>query len=586
MSAYTPRIFEVPAALVAAGFSPSVDLDVLDREVEFPGAVGDWAEKVLSVENAKILDDVCGSMRLLPRGILSDTQLDDGSIVVAGLVNDEGRIWDREFNAWGTPSETVDVVNDSVALSDDEVAYVARSLREGADLVWFRPVIPKAFVSAVVAAPAPPFDRQGKKSKLPDPPPDAREVPAGSAIIAVVDPIDEDAVLEMLAITPGPGVLRRHDGSWFDDPEWVPVLRSVKPPKIVKLTEAQVASVTAQIDRSTNDTDWEPFDADTREQYQIFTASAGPVARSPFLQKLQNENDEKALFALVALAGREVTPKDVAATERLKRYWTIGKGAAKIRWGTPGSWTRCHRHLMKYMTPSVAAGYCMNLCQRLGGSGVACHVGTDEKRKLKHLVSSGEVDGAIPDPVTAANPSGKNGYSNGASFEEATGGVQRDYHGRFAPEGGSARSTRRNKSTGKSRSSWYDEQSTVDVLPDEKEVKKAERDQARAKREAQRAQLAQLTLKISEATARGDTVGAAELRVERAQMVLSFADTTTERLNAQAALNNAMAALARARRAQANRSKSSNQQSSDWEMTAEERARERATSSPGDDPNK
>lgn len=378
MATHTPRSFEVPAALVAAGHSSVVDLDVLDREVEFPGKFGDWAEKILYIENTKILDEVCGNDRLLPRGILSSVQLDDGSLIVAGLVNGDGRVWDPQFNAWGTPSEEVVVTDNTVILDDDEVAFVARALREGADEVWFRPYIPKAFVSAVVAAPPPPQDRLGRKSKIPENPPTGQEIPPGSAIVAVVDPIDEDAVLEMLAITPGPRVLRRHDGSWFEDPEWVPVLKSVRPPKIVKLSEAQVASVSAQVDRSTNDQDWEPFDADTREQYQIFTASASAISKSSYLQSLKNEDDERALFALVAVAGRELSPKDVANTERLKRYWTVGKGAAKIRWGTPGSFTRCVRHLRKYMpNPKVVNGYCMNLCQRMGGSGVGCHVGDD-----------------------------------------------------------------------------------------------------------------------------------------------------------------------------------------------------------------
>lgn len=31
--------------------------------------------------------------------------------------------------------------------------------------------------------------------------------------------------------------------------------------------------------------------------------------------------------------------------ERLRRYWTRGEGAAKIRWGTPGDFTRCVRAL-------------------------------------------------------------------------------------------------------------------------------------------------------------------------------------------------------------------------------------------------
>jgi hypothetical protein len=552
MPAHTPRTFEVPTALVAAGYSPTVDLDVLDREVEFPGEFGDWAEKVLYSENAKTLQDVCGDMRLLPRGILSSVQLDDESIIIDGLVDSDGRVWDPQFNAWGTPSVDVDVTERSIILEDDEVAYVARALREGADEVWFRPFIPKAFVSAVVAAPPPPQDRLGKKSKVPKEPPVNQQIPAGSAIVAVVDPIDEDAVLEMLAITPGPRVLRRHDGNWFEDPEWVPVLKSIKPPKIVKLNEAQVASIGAQVDRSTDEQDWEPFDQGSREQYQIFTASAGVqvvssadiapetpsiVNRSPYLQKLQNEADERALFALVAVAGRELTPKDYAATERLKRYWTVGKGAAKIRWGTPGSWTRCYKHLLKYVGPKVAPGYCTNLGKRLGGHGVATHV----------LSSADE-------PIIAANPTGRNGYSSGQTFEQATGGVQRDYTGRFAPESGgggnaAARRERRRRSKAKSRRDREEKENKKS----DSEAKKAQRARDKARRDNERQQLANLSLQISEASAAGNTVRAAELRVRRAELALSFARTAIARTNAQTALNNARASLARARRAASRR---------------------------------
>jgi hypothetical protein len=36
--------------------------------------------------------------------------------------------------------------------------------------------------------------------------------------------------------------------------------------------------------------------------------------------------------------------------EQLKIYWTRGKGAAKVRWGTHGDFRRCVRHLGKYVT--------------------------------------------------------------------------------------------------------------------------------------------------------------------------------------------------------------------------------------------
>ena len=43
--------------------------------------------------------------------------------------------------------------------------------------------------------------------------------------------------------------------------------------------------------------------------------------------------------------------------ETLRRYWTRGEGAAKIRWGAPGDWSRCVKHLAKYLGPR-AKGYC------------------------------------------------------------------------------------------------------------------------------------------------------------------------------------------------------------------------------------
>jgi len=44
----------------------------------------------------------------------------------------------------------------------------------------------------------------------------------------------------------------------------------------------------------------------------------------------------------------------------LKRYWTRGKGALKIRWGTDGSFRRCVRLLRKYF-PQNPKGLCANL---------------------------------------------------------------------------------------------------------------------------------------------------------------------------------------------------------------------------------
>jgi hypothetical protein len=49
------------------------------------------------------------------------------------------------------------------------------------------------------------------------------------------------------------------------------------------------------------------------------------------------------------------------ATERLRKYWLHGEGAAKIRWGQPGDFNRCRLQLAKYINPAFLAGTCANL---------------------------------------------------------------------------------------------------------------------------------------------------------------------------------------------------------------------------------
>jgi hypothetical protein len=68
------------------------------------------------------------------------------------------------------------------------------------------------------------------------------------------------------------------------------------------------------------------------------------------------------------VAGREATPKDVQATERLRQYWEHGAGAAKIGWGTDGSYDRCVVELGKYVSSEVVHGLCANLYH--GATGV------------------------------------------------------------------------------------------------------------------------------------------------------------------------------------------------------------------------
>jgi hypothetical protein len=47
-------------------------------------------------------------------------------------------------------------------------------------------------------------------------------------------------------------------------------------------------------------------------------------------------------------------------TDRLRDYWTHGKGAALINWGVPGDFNRCRANLAKYIKPQYLSGYCAN----------------------------------------------------------------------------------------------------------------------------------------------------------------------------------------------------------------------------------
>src|SRR5690606_16070185 len=91
-------------------------------------------------------------------------------------------------------------------------------------------------------------------------------LPAGSKVIAVVDYINRNAVLDVLALA-GEEVLRRHDGGWHEDPEWRRVLAKAPARSIVPLTQQQFEKVLVQVDRSTAGRSWAPFETSQLEQY-------------------------------------------------------------------------------------------------------------------------------------------------------------------------------------------------------------------------------------------------------------------------------------------------------------------------------
>lgn len=356
-----PRRYLVPKALTASGLGQQATLDEMEYFVHHNTPVGEWARRVLVRENSRVLDELLGEATKLPRGVLASSVDTGGVDVVTGLINEQGEVW----TASGWHIEPLSDQIETCDLDDNDVAFVVRAIREGASGVVMRAGLPLAFLSAAAPSPseAPPEDAVDSAS--------VDTVPDGAKVVAIVDPIDKDAVLEALAIAPGPKVYRRHDGKWVEDAKWIGVLSSVRPPTMVKLDEALTASVTAQVDQATAGQKFRPFEDDDAKMYQSLSASS-------YVQELRDESDTIGVehnLALVAVAGRELSPKDFASTEKLRHYWLYGEGAAKIRWFTPGSWRRCYRHLVKYVGPRMAPGYCTNLSQRLGGHGVATHVG-------------------------------------------------------------------------------------------------------------------------------------------------------------------------------------------------------------------
>jgi hypothetical protein len=327
------RTFPKPEAIESAhlGSTPTLDeLELVALYAESPASL--WASRVVSNEHQALLaslgdDPISG---VLAAGT-DDTIV---ALTQGGLVWD-GEDWVDDPSVWGA----------TIELNEADSAFVARAFSEDCDAVEIRPTLPIAWITDS------PLTAAGSS-----------ETPEKSRVVAIVDRLDKNAVLDLIAIQAGPKIFRRHAGVWEPDDGMLIALRSLDPPPLVKLEPNQIEGVVAQIDESTQGEDFEP----TGEQ---------PVRGSALEQRVA----ELELEALIAVAK---SPKGIKGTEKLKRYWTTGEGGIrKIRWGTPGSWTRCYRHLRKYLGPGRRSkGYCMNLCQRMGGSGVACHVGSKGRR--------------------------------------------------------------------------------------------------------------------------------------------------------------------------------------------------------------
>lgn len=177
--------------------------------------------------------------------------------------------------------------------------------------------------------------------------------------MAVVSPDDVRAVFDLISLVPAtskspqPSVYRREDGAWIRDDTMMVNLKSATPPPVIPLDEALLDDVLQQVDEAQGASE----DVSPPEEVQVVT-EPDPVTASAYdelsLMVLWGPNPDIMLQALTAAGGAD---RNRGGAEKLRRYWLHGPGALKIRWGTPGDWTRCVRNLSKYMGPR-ARGYC------------------------------------------------------------------------------------------------------------------------------------------------------------------------------------------------------------------------------------
>ena len=156
--------------------------------------------------------------------------------------------------------------------------------------------------------------------------PETSDVPP--IYMAIVSPDDAQAVMDLIALVPAtseslvPTTFKRSPGKWVQDAGYLNDLNSPTPPPVSVLDDETLEMVLEQIDSAAQ------------------TASA--------------YISDSVLVAIMAAGGVD---RNKGNAEKLRRYWLSGEGAAKIRWNTPGDWTRCVRQLSKYMGPR-AKGYC------------------------------------------------------------------------------------------------------------------------------------------------------------------------------------------------------------------------------------
>jgi DNA-binding ferritin-like protein len=184
--------------------------------------------------------------------------------------------------------------------------------------------------------------------------PETSDVPP--IYMAIVAQDDPQAVMNLVALIPTnskstePTLFKRSEDKWVQDERLLTDLNSPTPPPVIVLDDDSLADVMSQMSKAVQ----ERTEEKAAEEQQKAEGTPAPIKASvdQVLSILWSDTGE--LLAIAAAGGAD---RNRGNAEKLRRYWTVGEGGAKIRWNTGGDWTRCVRHLSKYMGPR-AKGYC------------------------------------------------------------------------------------------------------------------------------------------------------------------------------------------------------------------------------------
>jgi len=228
-----------------------------------------------------------------------------------------------------------------------------------------------------------------------------------------------------------PGAFLRTNGAWTPSPDMITILQGSTPPPVVELPDPEtVKTVIQQIDAHDSGADQTEVSEEMAPQAgEVPIAASGRSITADLITQgyalpdgsytiINSEDIKDSVVAsgatpdlfvkahirkraralnrmdLVPAAWREFSLAEIGelsaskslygefgeiitasaapkvgggSAAQLKAYWTIGKGALKIRWGTPGDLTRCHRHLSKYVGPQRAWGLAQSYHKSLFG---------------------------------------------------------------------------------------------------------------------------------------------------------------------------------------------------------------------------